>query len=500
MTTDPGDLVLDPTCGTGTTAYVAEQWGRRWITIDTSRVPLALARQRLLTATFPYYELQDETAGPAAASSTSASRTRRARRSAASSRTSRSSRSRTTSRRPRKCSSTGRRSTARSPASPARSSSRRRSRRRSTSTATASRTPGVAEDALVRRPHARGAAPQPVAPARRQHDDHAEERPAAGEVADALGRSAARARRRSRSRSSSARRTAPSARSSSTRPRARRTLKQLRRSCSSSASRSSRTRARWSRRSTQLVGIPATYVQATPDLVMGDLLKTMRSSQIFSRRGPARRRDPQGRARGEGRPAALRGRAARPRHVRPDDDRGGPPRRRRRAALVPRHRLQRPLFHVSQVFFPRTSAWDNLKKALKTDFEESVWDHLAGTVSAPFKAGEHARDRGEGDRRPRQRAAGRQVARRGGMSRLRGRAADPQLAVRGAGRALADRGRAARRSARRAGGAAGYFYRDPKAPQPEAGPAGARRVAGARARQPDPRAARAVARRRATRA
>jgi len=65
MTTDPGDLVLDPTCGSGTTAYVAEQWGRRWITIDTSRVPLALARQRLLTATFPYYELCDPSKGPA---------------------------------------------------------------------------------------------------------------------------------------------------------------------------------------------------------------------------------------------------------------------------------------------------------------------------------------------------------------------------------------------------------------------------------------------------
>jgi adenine-specific DNA-methyltransferase len=64
MTTDPGDLVLDPTCGSGTTAYVAEQWGRRWITIDTSRVPLALTRQRLLTATFPYYQLKDETRGP----------------------------------------------------------------------------------------------------------------------------------------------------------------------------------------------------------------------------------------------------------------------------------------------------------------------------------------------------------------------------------------------------------------------------------------------------
>ena len=65
MTTDPGDLVLDPTCGSGTTAFVAEQWGRRWITCDTSRVPLALARQRLLTATFDYYQLKDEQHGPA---------------------------------------------------------------------------------------------------------------------------------------------------------------------------------------------------------------------------------------------------------------------------------------------------------------------------------------------------------------------------------------------------------------------------------------------------
>lgn len=64
LATDPGDLVFDPTCGSGTTAYVAEQWGRRWITCDTSRVPLALARQRLLTATFPYYDLKDQKLGP----------------------------------------------------------------------------------------------------------------------------------------------------------------------------------------------------------------------------------------------------------------------------------------------------------------------------------------------------------------------------------------------------------------------------------------------------
>ncbi|WP_421705423.1 site-specific DNA-methyltransferase [Alloalcanivorax xenomutans] len=63
MATDPGDLVLDPTCGSGTTAYVAEQWGRRWITIDTSRVALALARARIMGARYPYYLLADSKEG-----------------------------------------------------------------------------------------------------------------------------------------------------------------------------------------------------------------------------------------------------------------------------------------------------------------------------------------------------------------------------------------------------------------------------------------------------
>ncbi len=63
MSTDPGDLVLDPTCGSGSTAYVAEQWGRRWITIDTSRVAMALARTRLVSARYPYYVLADSPEG-----------------------------------------------------------------------------------------------------------------------------------------------------------------------------------------------------------------------------------------------------------------------------------------------------------------------------------------------------------------------------------------------------------------------------------------------------
>jgi adenine-specific DNA-methyltransferase len=65
MTTDPGDLVLDPTCGSGTTAYVAEQWGRRWITIDTSRIAIAIARQRLMTARFENYKVKKPSGGTA---------------------------------------------------------------------------------------------------------------------------------------------------------------------------------------------------------------------------------------------------------------------------------------------------------------------------------------------------------------------------------------------------------------------------------------------------
>ena len=61
MTTDPGDLVFDPTCGSGTTAFVAEKFGRRWMTCDTSRVAITIAKQRLMTSIFDYYKLADNT-------------------------------------------------------------------------------------------------------------------------------------------------------------------------------------------------------------------------------------------------------------------------------------------------------------------------------------------------------------------------------------------------------------------------------------------------------
>jgi adenine-specific DNA-methyltransferase len=139
------------------------------------------------------------------------------------------------------------------------------------------------------------------------------------------------------------------------------------------------------------IGIPATYVQATPDLMMGDLLKTMRSSQIFSVCGMPDVRLNRSRAAGGGQPAryqiSLLGldtfdlTTMEPSHIKGDD--------------VPAWLLQIDynglVFHGSQVFSPRTGAWENLQKALKATHDESVWEHLAGKVSAPFEAGEHQR-------------------------------------------------------------------------------------------------------------
>jgi adenine-specific DNA-methyltransferase len=133
------------------------------------------------------------------------------------------------------------------------------------------------------------------------------------------------------------------------------------------------------------MGIPATYVQATPDLMMGDLLKTTRASQIFSVCGMpeiAIRKITGGSLRYE---VELLGYDV--------FDPGTMELDHKKGDDVPAWLLDTDynglVFHGSQVFFPRTSAWDSLKKALKATHEESVWDHLAGTVSAPFEAGEH---------------------------------------------------------------------------------------------------------------
>ncbi len=385
MTTDPGDLVLDPTCGSGTTAYVAEQWGRRWITIDTSRVPLALARQRLLTATFPYYELQDSVRGPAGGFVYK-----------------------------RKQNQKGEEVGGIVP--------------HVTLKSIANDEP-PAEEVLVDRPEVDGkitrvtgpfvveaTIPTPVDIVGGEPSGSEPQ----GDDASYVDRMLEALRRN------------PTLRLPGNRTIELKEVRPPGQSLMLSAEAgiepdgapaaivfgpengavSERLVYEAAREAhmkhfdhllvigfaiepnaralvekvEQQVGIPATYVQATPDLVLGDLLKTMRSSQLFSVSGLP--------------DVAIRKVDA--------EEPGGPQRyevellgldtfdpttfeaEHRSGADVPAWLLDTAWnglsFHVSQAFFPRTSAWDNLRKALKTELEESVWDHLAGTVSAPFTA------------------------------------------------------------------------------------------------------------------
>ena len=152
--------------------------------------------------------------------------------------------------------------------------------------------------------------------------------------------------------------------------------------------------------------MPATYVQATPDLMMGDLLKNMRSSQIFSVCGLPEVEAARGQAERKGEPqryqVELLGLDVFDPVTMEADHRDGDD--------VPAWFLDTDYnglcFHVCQAFFPRTGAWDNLKKALKGDLRGTVWDHLAGTTSAPVRGRRARAGRGQGDRRPGQRAAG----------------------------------------------------------------------------------------------
>ncbi|MGB2713042.1 MAG: site-specific DNA-methyltransferase [Vicinamibacterales bacterium] len=390
MTTDPGDLVLDPTCGSGTTAYVAEQWGRRWITIDTSRVPVALARQRLLTATFPYYDLKEPAHGPSGGFVYK-----------------------------RKQNNKGDEVGGIVP--------------HVTLKSIANNEPPD-EEVLVDRPETdnkfvrvtgplvvEATIPTPVDwEGDGFEDSGAESVQSYGSFVERMIEVLRRSpvlhvggtktvelgniRPPAKSLSLSAEGLALNGEAKPVAfvfgPENGAISEKLVHSALQEAQLKSYTHlyvigfaiqphARGLiDKSAEMGLVPATYVQATPDLMMGDLLKHMRSSQIFSVCGlpeitihaakpasagaPSRYEvelvgldtfDPTTMATG---------------HVRGDD--------------VPCWMLDADYnglcFRASQVFFPRTAAWDSLKKALKGDYEEIVWDHLAGARSAPFEVGE----------------------------------------------------------------------------------------------------------------
>jgi adenine-specific DNA-methyltransferase len=409
MTTDPGDLVLDPTCGSGTTAHVAEQWGRRWITCDTSRVPLALARQRLLTATFPWYELKDEGHGPAGGFVYK-----------------------------RRQNSKGEEVGGIVP--------------HITLKSIANNEP-PAEEVLVDRPEelkritrvcgpfvveatiptAHGLDEEPDTP-RIQSETHAD---FTARMLEVLRKSPVL--RLDGNRTVTFRNIRPPAKTLCLSAEALVDKPTLSNLADDAAKQPSLERDAQpvaflfgpenGAVSTRLVeeaarethgkhyahmyvigfsieakaretiehcdavfGVPATYVQATPDLLMGDLLKNMRSSQIFSVCGlpevAVRRVD---RKTAE---AHYQDSAARWQVELLGLDVFDPTTMEvthRTGADVPAWFLDTDyngrVFHVTQAFFPRTGAWESLKKALKGDYDESVWDHLAGTVSAPFTAG-----------------------------------------------------------------------------------------------------------------
>jgi adenine-specific DNA-methyltransferase len=413
MTTDPGDLVLDPTCGSGTIAYCAEQWGRRWITIDTSRVPLALARQRLLTATYDWYELKDDLRGPAGGFVYK-----------------------------RKQNSKGEEVGGVVP--------------HITLKSIANNEPPD-EEVLVDRPEihngitrvtgafcVEATIPTPID----WHEVGTKSDPPIdagqnglfvdrmlevlrkspllrleGNKTVALKNIRPPAKSLSLSAEAMVDATAPGQK-----PTVEDAVQEAREKKGLALPLSSKPVAfifgpengavseklvfEGAKEATaknythlyvlgfaiqpnarqlvencdQIIGIPASYIQATPDLTMGDLLKNMRSSQIFSVCGlpevSLRKYKNSGEQQYQ---AELLGLDVFDPVTMESVHRSGDD--------VPAWFLDTDYngmcFHVSQAFFPRTSAWDNLKKALNGEYDSSVWEHLAGTKSAPFEGGEH---------------------------------------------------------------------------------------------------------------
>jgi adenine-specific DNA-methyltransferase len=386
MTTDPGDLVFDPTCGSGTTAYVAEQWGRRWITCDTSRVPLALARQRLLTATFPYYELKDPKAGPAGGFIYKRRQNKK-----------------------------GEEVGGLLPHITLKSIAREE-------------TPVV--EVLVDRPDELSAVTRvsgpfvveaTIAPA--QSLDVAGERERTfGDVATHIERMT-EVLRQSRTLKlpanrelvlSGIRRLADceylhaeakegdrriaivfgpqdGAISSSLVFEAVREAYFLKYDLIYFFGFAIEANARGMIEDEKKLRIPAVYVAVTPDVAMSDLLKTTRASEIFSITGlpdfEIKRTKKKG---SEGQPlfeVELKGLDIfDPESLDTQSVNG---------ENVPCWMLDTDYdgmsFYATQVFFPKTSAWDNLQKSLKATFDETVWRHLAGTTSEPFAIGDKKR-------------------------------------------------------------------------------------------------------------
>ncbi len=386
MTTDPGDLVLDPTCGSGTAAYVAEQWGRRWITIDTSRVPLALARQRLLTATFPYFELREAARGPAGGFVYKRRQNQKGEEDGGivphitleSIAKGQPPREEVMIDRPEVDSSVVRVSgpfvvEATIPTAIEVEPSRAAAEGEGTYDPISRMIEVLRRSPTLRLPGNQAVTLKNIRRPAKAIDLHAEadvERNGARPVGFVFG------------------------------PEHGPVTEQMVYAAAKEANLKNYAHlfvvgfgiqpgaSKLIQSCEQLVGLPATYVQASMDLLMGDLLKTTRASQVFAVTGaPDVRLVRLKRKNGNGplhRVELLGLDVFDPVTMQADHRKGDD---------VPAWFLDTDydelVFRVTQAFFPRTSAWDHLKRALKGGYDDSVWEHLAGTVSEPFTAGEH---------------------------------------------------------------------------------------------------------------
>lgn len=390
MATDPGDLVVDPTCGSGTTAYCAEKWGRRWITTDVSRVPLALARQRLLTATYPWYGLKNDARGPAGGFDYQRRQNPQGEEIGGivphikleDIANNEPSKEEILVDRPEINNSITRVSgpftveaTIPTPVDWESGGVQDSGISQETYGSFVERMLEVLRKSPILRLEGNKTINlKNVRPPAKTLSLSAEavvvnggEKPVAfvfgpenGAVSEKLVYEAAKeANGKNYSHLYVV--------GFSIQPHARTLIE----NCA------------------EAMGVPATYVQATPDLMMGDLLKNMRSSQIFSVCGlpeiEVRKIRTKEKAEAQQYEVELLGMDV--------FDPVTMETLNRKGDDVPAWFLDTDYnnlsFHVSQAFFPRTGAWKRLKKALKGEYEDTVWDHLAGTVSAPFEAGEH---------------------------------------------------------------------------------------------------------------
>ncbi len=388
MTSDPGDLVLDITCGSGTTALVAEQWGRRWITVDVSRVPIALAKQRLLTSVYPWYQLKEPAKGPSGGFVYSEKKNRKgAQVGGLVPRTTMKSFTRDEGDdvvvihdRPDENSSVTRvcgpftveatiqaamsmEEDAESASAQSPSSSPRAYLDRMIEVLRQSKSLNLPGNVTLQLDNVR-----PLADREYLHAEAVAKNGSEKTIAIAFGPEDGAIG------SDHVFNAAMEAMSQgfgqlflfgfAIQAKAREILEKMK--------------------------IPTAYISMTPDVVMSDLLKTTKGSEIFSITGLPDVRLERAGKRDDGTTlyrVLLRGLDIFLPHLMDTDHIDG--------VNLPCWMLDTNhngmAFYASQVFFPKTSAWDNLQKSLKGQFEDSVWLHLAGTVSEPFALGDKKR-------------------------------------------------------------------------------------------------------------